>query len=68
LRFGGCAWALLFASLLDANTTERRQDLLLRRLIPLPIFFALRLLSSGAQFQVVIRFVPMRKLFSAARA
>jgi hypothetical protein len=41
LRFGGCAWALLFASSLDANTIEQRQKVLLRRLIPLPFSFTL---------------------------
>jgi hypothetical protein len=56
-RLDGCAWALLFASVLDANTIEQRQEVLLRHLIRFPLFFTLGLLSSGAQFQVVNHFV-----------
>jgi hypothetical protein len=56
-------WAAIFAALLDANTTDQRQEVMLRRLNPFPFLSTLRLPSSGAQFQAVNHFVPTRKLF-----
>jgi hypothetical protein len=41
----------VFASLLDANTSEQRQGVLPRRLAPLPLFFALRQREAELSFK-----------------